>query len=579
MKKWKILPKISSEFRSTYPDVNPVILQLLFNRGLTEKININDFLNESPEFHDPFLFKNMAAAVDLIIDHIKKGNKIVVYGDYDADGVTSSVILLETLNILHGLVDVYLPDRVSEGYGLNMAAIKQISERGFKLIITVDNGIRNKEEISYAQSLGIDVIVTDHHVLPEKKDMPDCLYIDPADSDDNYPWPFLAGVGVAFKLINALLSRAELPEKQKKLISDKCLDLVAVGTVADLVQLLGENRILVREGLKILNQCKREGLNELMKAAKINCGRPLEAWNVGWQIGPRLNAASRLAHANSAFALLTTTDKEEAEQLAKELNERNTLRQKITEEMVAAVEKQIDGDNIPLVIIGVAEDGDFWNEGVVGLVAGRIAEKYYRPTLIIARVEEGEECFKGSGRSIEEFNLVAAVESCAGFLDKYGGHPMACGFSLSGKENLAEFKKKMLELAAKKLGEKELIPTLRIEHELDPADINLELADQINRLSPFGQGNPQPRFVSHGLKIGDIVTMGLDGQHIKIRLSAPEINGRRVQPVWALAFGAAKEYKELKIGDSIDLVYYLEVNEFNGRREAQLKIIDLKISD
>jgi single-stranded-DNA-specific exonuclease len=582
MKKWQLLPQIPAEFSRAYSDINPIVLQLLYNRGLQEKKAIAEFLSGETAFHDPFLFKNMAAAVDLIISHIKKGSRLMVYGDYDADGVTSSVILSETLKILHGQTEVYLPDRVSEGYGLNKMAIDQIAARGFKLIITVDNGIRNQAEVAYAQSLGLEVIITDHHVLPEdEKDLPDCLYIDPADPRDNYPWPYLAGVGVAFKLISALLAKADLSENQKRLIGEKCLDLVAVGTVADLVSLLGENRLLVSRGLQILNQSRRLGLTELIKIAKANHNRPLEAWNIGWQIGPRLNAASRLAHANSAFALLTTVVPEEARRLAEELNERNISRQKITAEITAAVEEQIDPANLPLVIIGVAEVDRTWNEGVIGLVAGRISEKYYRPTLVITRLNEEEDTdknsgqesapkisFKGSGRSVPEFNLIAAVEAAADLLDKYGGHPMACGFSLNNEKNLADFKQRLLKSAAEQLDPADLIPKLKVDLELKPEEITLDLIGQINALAPFGQDNPQPRFVSYGLTIGEIVIMGLNNQHIKFRLSS----------FWALAFGAAAEYKDFRDGDKVDVVYYLEINEFNGRKEVQLKIVDMRLA-
>ena len=601
------MPLAPSDFLEQYPEINPVLLQLLFNRGLKEREAIRIFLENrlDPEktlligakpdlaFYNPFLFRDMAAAVELIIKHIKAGNLIIVYGDYDADGVTASVVLLETLKILHARTEVYLPDRVSEGYGLNKAAINQIVEQGGKLIITVDNGIRNKEEVAYAKSLGLEMIVTDHHVLPEEEvDRPDCLIINPADKTDNYPWPYLAGVGVAFKLISALLHKANLPETQKQLILEKSLDLVAVGTVADMVSLLGENRLLVQSGLKVLNEQKRSGLNELIKIAKINSGRKLEAWNIGWQIGPRLNAASRLSHANSAFALLTTTQADEARDLASELNARNLSRQQITEEITAQVEAQIDHENLPLVIIGVAGDDQFWNEGVIGLVAGRIAEKYYRPTLIITRlIEEAgfdpeakkliptKVAFKGSGRSVEEFNLIAAVEECAAALDKYGGHPMACGFSVKSEANLESFKKQILGIAAECLDASKLKPKIKIEAELDFNSLDFDLLEKISLLAPYGQNNPQPRFLSRRLRIDDIATMGFDNQHIKIRLSQSGAAGRDSSSYWALAFGAAKDYQEFKIGDIIDLVYYLEINDFNGRREIQFKIVDLRLNN
>lgn len=607
MRQWQISPKAPTKFFSEYPEINPVLLQLLFNRDLKNKVDIKSFLdselsadkvlvigeNKEHAFYNPFLFKNMEESVDLIIDHIKKGNPIVVYGDYDADGVTSSVILLETLKILRATAEVYLPDRVSEGYGLNKPAINQIVAQGFKLLITVDNGIRNHAEVAYAKSKGLDVIVTDHHVLPEDpKEGLDCLFIDPADKTEKYPWPYLAGVGVAFKLISALLYKANLPEKQKQLILDKSLDLVAVGTVADMVSLLGENRLLVKSGLKILNTSKRLGLTELIKVSKINSGRPLEAWNIGWQIGPRLNAASRLSHANSAFALLTTTDPTEAAELATELNQRNISRQQITEEIISQVEAQIDKDNLPNLIVGLAGEDQIWNEGVIGLVAGKITEKYYRPTLIITRLIEEAEfdpvakklvpkkvAFKGSGRSVEEFNLIQAIEDSSECLDKYGGHPMACGFSIKTEENLFTFTEAIKKLAEERINKTALIPKLKIEAELEFAMINLDLADDINKLAPYGQNNQQPRFVSYDLRIDDITTMGFDNQHIKIRFSqfnSDSSLAKNAHAFWALAFGGAANYKEYQIGDRVDLVYYLEVNDFNGRREPQLKMIDIK---
>ncbi len=593
MKEWQLYPKITTDFIKQNPEISPVVLQLLFNRDLTKKEEISSFLenkldskktinigvNEEYSFYNPFLFKDMKKAVDLIISHIKKGSKIVIYGDYDVDGVTSSVILFEVLQILKAEAEVYLPDRVEEGYGLNQSAIDQILEQGFGLIITVDNGVRNKSEVAYAKSRGIDVIITDHHVLPEEDELPDCPIIDPANPKDNYPWPYLAGVGVSFKLISALLEKSNLPASQKELILEKSLDLVAVGTIADMVNLLGENRLLVKSGLKILNKNKRLGLNELIKVSKINGSKKLEAWNIGWQLAPRLNAASRLSHANSAFALLSTDNLSEAKNLATELNQRNISRQQITAEIIAQVEEQIDPDNLPALIIGLAGEDQVWNEGVIGLVAGRISEKYYRPTLIITRLIEEAEfdsetnklvpkkmAFKGSGRSVEELNLIKAVENSAKFLNKHGGHPMACGFSIIDEKNLIDFKKDITAFVNKKLTGVDLKPTLKIEAELMINEINLELAKQVSLLSPFGQNNPQPRFVTYDLRIDDILTMGFDNQHIKFRL-----NG-----IWAIAFGAAERYKDFQVGDKINLVYYLEINDFNGRQEVQFKIIDIK---
>ena len=601
-KNWKVSEAPPVEFKQSLPEIEGLLLDILWNRGLHSAEAVRAFLSDSIDpnlsldisgnsslvFYNPFLFRDMQAAVNLVIKHIKEGNKIIVYGDYDADGVTSSAVLSEALKTLHAKTEVYLPDRVSEGYGLNNKALTQLHSNGAKLIITVDNGIRNKEEVEFAQKLGLDVIITDHHVLPEsREDLPKCPIIDPADTSDTYPWPFLAGVGVAFKLVSAILQQSKLETEQKRLIAERSLDLVAVGTIADMVSLLGENRWLVKKGLEILNQNRRLGLREIFKTAKIAIDKPLESWNVGWQLGPRLNAASRLGHANSAFSLIVADKEDEAKELAFELNSRNQERQQITKNIIADVEKQIDAKNLPKIIIGLAQEDQFWNEGVIGLVAGRICEKYHRPTLIITRIVEEAEMdqeneqikatklsFKSSGRSIEGFNLIAAVEECSQHLDKYGGHPMACGFSVASEEKLKNFREAISKVAEAKLTPEMLVPQLQLDAELDFSALNLDLVSAINTLAPFGQHNLQPRFVSKNLVINDIVLMGSEKQHIKLRLSS--VDNPALASFWAIAFGSSAEYKELKIGDKIDLAYYLDINEFNGRREVQLKIIDWK---
>lgn len=592
-KRWQLEPLAPADFLAADFPESALLRQLFFNRGFKDSVAAQSFLtgvlpanqvldiasDKEFLFYNPFLFKDMAVAVALIIKHLKARNKIVVYGDYDADGVTAAAILVETLKILHADVSVYLPDRINEGYGLNLPALEHLAAEGIKLVITVDSGIRNRGEILAAQALGLEVIVTDHHVLPEElADLPPCPIINPANKNDQYPWPFLAGVGVAFKLASALIFKAELPPLQKKLILEKSLDLVAVGTVADMVSLLGENRLLVKSGLNILNQGKRLGLTELIKVSqgRSNYQKPLESWNLGWQLAPRLNAASRLAHANSAFCLLTATEEMEAKRLAAELNNRNQERQQITEMIVAQMEKQIDRENLPALIIGVAPEGEDWNEGVIGLVAGRICERYYRPTLIISRLhdESGATSFKGSGRSIKELNLIAALTAQEKYLAKFGGHPMACGFSIATEADLQEFITSLRAAAAESLAGQELLPLLRIEAELPWEDLNLVLAEKLKQLEPYGQDNPQPKFVSYNVLVSDLIFLGQENQHLKLRLTT----AAKPHYLWGLAFNSALSYPNLAIGDKIDIVYTLEVNEFNSRREAQLKIIDLRPS-
>ncbi|MEA3398455.1 MAG: single-stranded-DNA-specific exonuclease RecJ [Patescibacteria group bacterium] len=565
-REWKIAPNISNA-KDGKKDYNPIILRLLFNRGVIKAGEIKDFLEPDLEhgLFDPFMFKKMPAAVDLIIKHIKERNKIIVYGDYDADGVTATVVMYEVLDSLKANVDIYIPERVSEGYGLNVEAVKKIQKLGVKLIITVDNGIRNQEEIELAKDLGMDAIITDHHLPPEDGSLPDCLIISSQLADSGYPEKNLAGVGVAFKLASALISQAKLEKNQKDLLVKRLFDLVAIGTVADCVSLLGENRLLVKKGLIALNSTKRLGLKKLIEIAQIKKNDNLDSWNIGFQIGPRINAAGRLAHANTAFQLLITKNLTEATHLAKGLNDRNIERQEITVEIMSKVEKEVNGKEE--VIIGVCKKDKAWNEGVVGLVAGKICEKYYRPTLVITK--SGKE-YKGSGRSIPELNIIKVIEKNKDILERYGGHAAACGFSLK-EDKLEEFIDRIKKIIHSQLGHLELKREIMIDSELKLTDINKKLISQIDKLRPFGQGNERPKFVSLRMKIIDIAQVGNTGQHIKLRIKQDNS-----QVFSAIGFGQAEKWQNLRVDDFIDMVYHLDVNEFNGRSDIQFKIIDIK---
>ena len=582
MKKiWQIYPKMPNDFRDAHAEVNPLILQLLYNRGIKEKEDLQWFLLEQANFLDPFLFNDMEKVVELIIHHIKEKNKILIYGDYDADGVTSVALLHDIFTTFKAQVDFYLPDRVSEGYGLNKPALDEIKNDGFSLIITVDNGIRNKEEVAYAKSLGLDIIVTDHHAYPEKKeDLPDCLIINPSDISSGYPFRFLAGVGVAFKVASALIDKSKLEDEYKKLLKERCLDLAVIGTISDMVPLVGENRLIAQEGLIALNKTKRAGLLELIKVSGSN--NELNSFNVGFQLGPRLNAASRIKHANSALNLLISKDVHEAETLAQDLNDKNIERQKITEEVLAAAESQINQDNLPEIIVVKDFSDKSWNEGVVGLVAGKLTEKYYRPVLVIVKTEEkamaddGQEYFlyKGSGRSVEEFNLVEALENSKDFLYKYGGHPMAGGFSALSEENTFAFIDHISKLAKEKLAGTSLVPKIKVDSEINFSEIDDSLVELLEKMSPFGQNNTIPKFASFNVKIIDISKMGFDNQHIKIKFLNHD--ARDMRSFWGISFGGAERYSHLNIGDNVDIVYSIEFNIFNGRKDIQFKIIDIK---
>lgn len=570
-----------NDFRDAHLEVNPLILQLLYNRGIKEKEDLKWFLSDRADFLDPFLFNDMEKVVELIIHHIKEKNKILIYGDYDADGVTSVALLHDIFTTFKAQVDFYLPDRVSEGYGLNKPALDEIKNDGFSLVITVDNGIRNKEEVAYAKSLGLDIIITDHHAYPEKKeDLPDCLIINPADSSSGYPFRFLAGVGVAFKVASALIDKSKLEEEYKQPLKERCLDLAVIGTISDMVPLVGENRLIAQEGLIALNKTKRAGLLELIKVSGSN--NELNSFNVGFQLGPRLNAASRIKHANSALNLLISKDVHEAETLAQDLNDKNIERQKITEEVLAAAESQINQDNLPEIIVVKDFSDKSWNEGVVGLVAGKLTEKYYRPVLVIVKTEEkamaddGQEYFlyKGSGRSVEEFNLVEALEGSKDFLYKYGGHPMAGGFSALSEENTFAFIDHIGKLAKEKLAGTSLVPKIKVDSEINFSEIDDSLVELLEKMSPFGQNNTVPKFASFNVKIIDISKMGFDNQHIKIKFLNHD--ARDMRSFWGISFGGTERYSHLNIGDNVDIVYSIEFNIFNGRKDIQFKIIDIK---
>lgn len=560
-KKWSVLPEPGEDFFRDKSGYNRLILQLLYNRGVREKQDINDFLEaDNRDDHDPFLFQEMERAIEKIVEHIKNGNKIYIYGDYDADGITSSALLFTLLRQMKADVSVYIPDRVKEGYGLNQGALDEIKSQQGKLVITVDTGIRNKGEVEYAHQLGLDVVVTDHHMPPDKEaELPDCPIINPLTPHSGYPFGYLAGVGVAFKVGKALIHRSTLSESQKQMITERLLDLVAIGTITDCVTLLGENRVLVKKGMKVLNHTKRVGLQQLVEVSQIN-NKKLQAWNVGFQLGPRLNASSRMDHADGAFYLLVSEDEQEAKQIAQDLNNKNIARQKDTEVIFEEAGKDQE-QNQDKIIVAVSKEDEEWPEGIIGLVASRLSERYYKPALVITRGEEG---YKGSGRSIDEFNIIQALEHCNDVLEKYGGHPKACGFSIS-EEKLPEFIKKITRFANKELKDVELVPTLRIDAELDLKEVDEDLFNHIEKMAPFGQDNPKPQFLSRGVEIRDIVRMGKKGEHIKFRL----------QDLWAVSFNHQEKWQDLKIGEKVDVVYYIDVNDFNGKREVQLKIVDM----
>jgi single-stranded-DNA-specific exonuclease len=517
--------------------------------------------------HDPFLFKDMAHAVKRILKAVEQKEKIVVYGDYDADGVTSSVIIMETLKALGSAAEIYIPFRETEGYGLNLEAAKKIIKEQIKLVITVDCGISNKKEVELLNRGGVDVVITDHHHEPT--DLPPALAIINAQLEaETYPFKTLAGCGAAFKLVQALLKKHQdykvnqLPPGWEKWL----LDLVAIGTIADLQPLLDENRVLVKYGLIVLQKTKRLGLLKLIETMGNNV-TVLDERTVGWQIAPRLNAAGRLNHASSAYELLITEVPDEAEKLAAEINQTNKDRQQITDKVNMEARNILGEVNDQKILIVAGKE---WPTGVVGLVAGRLTDEYNRPSLVISRYK-GE--IIGSGRSIPEFNIIEAVEKCGEFMARFGGHAQACGFTLKDEESLAQFIKKITKLAKSELNGQELLPQLTIDAEIKLEEVNWNLFEDLEKFMPFGEGNQKPRFLASGLNINEIQTVGSDAKHLRLMVNHQT---SAVRKTIGFCFGSWCD--KLKRGDKIDLIFEVDVNEWNGNRELQLKIVDLRIA-
>jgi len=568
-KKWVLKEPVGLEFKKKYPEIPGVILQLLANRGLTEQTEINQFL--SPEYDqdllDPFLFPDMEKAVQRIYLAVENNEKIAIHGDYDADGITASVLVANVLKQMKADFEVYIPHRDKEGYGLNQKTVKYFAKKKVKLIITVDCAISNTEEVELAKKNGIDVIITDHHDQPLELPQP-LAVIDPKVDQCNYPFKFLAGVGVAFKLAQAIVKKDQqniFPEGFEKWL----LDLVAIGTVADMMPLLAENRILVKYGLIVLNKSKRLGLKLLAENAgllPVSEKDLINSENLGYNLGPRINAAGRMDHANAASFLLLSEDLDEAKKLAGQIEINNQDRQKLTDKIIDKVRQEIKDPEGKYLILA---HGKNWPLGIIGLASGRLKDEYNLPVVIISKTKGR---IVGSGRSIPEFNLIEALQKLDKYFETYGGHPGAAGFSLKNKKDLPEIEKQLLEIAAKELTGKDLRPKLDIEAELDLNELNWELFDQIEKFEPFGAANPKPVFLVKNLKVETIKTVGQDNKHLKLFLKQDNM----VKSFGAIGFGFGHKIEEIKYGNTLDVVCEINLNEFNGNRSLELKINDLK---
>jgi len=565
-KNWKIKElEIKSADLPEYP---ALVLRLLALRGITDPDAVRDFL--SPDYQkllDPFLFQEMQKAVDRINLGIERKEKITIYADYDADAITACAVLYLALKKLGVTPDYYIPDRFSEGYGLNLEAIKQIVEKGAKVIITVDCGTNAVEEANLCKELGVDLIITDHHELTGE--VPQALaLINHKAPGEKYPFQILTGVGVAFKLVQALFLgiknnelRIKVPEGYEKWF----LDLVAIGTVADCQSLTGENRVLVSFGLKVLEKTKWPGLKALLDNAGLKNNK-YDTFTLGFILAPRINAAGRIKHGDVAFQVLISEDVKEAEGLAKELTELNQHRQMLTEQILSEAKGQIELISDKKILMAFGED---WPRGVVGLVAGKLAEEYNRPVLAASITPEGLAI--GSARSVPDFDIVAALNFSKDLLQKYGGHKQAAGFTLH-KDNLKDFYNRLLAYA-ESLNLAIFDPVLKIDAKIESVDLSWETYSFIEQLSPFGIDNPKPRFLGEGLEVLECRPVGASSQHCKLKVKFKD------KVFEAIAFGQGFLNKNLTPGKKIDAVFELTSNEWNGNKELQLKIIDTQIHD
>jgi single-stranded-DNA-specific exonuclease len=583
---WTVLPDPPQSFLEKFPNLPPIVARLLFHRGLRAQSEIDEFINPdySQDVHDPFLFKDMDKAVTRIFKAIENNERIIIHGDYDADGVSAGVILTSLFRALkYENFDVFLPHRETDGYGLNKKNVQLLHEENTKLLISCDCGISNAEEVELANSLGMDVIITDHHSIPKTIPVAYAI-IHPKITDETYPDKNLAGGAVAFKLMQAILNRhAEendnLPNGEKHAAFEKWqLDMTAIASVADMVPLLGESRTLTKYGLIVLNKPKRVGLKKLFLETGImendgNLKKPITADTIGWQIAPRINAAGRMNHANVAYKLLVTENATDAVDLAYELNQNNRERQTITEELLTKATEQVEKNQLDNPVLFALGRG--WLTGIVGLVSGRLKEKYQKPTIVMAE-NNGE--ITGSGRSIPGFSLIDSLQEMPEQFGKFGGHPMACGFTLTSPEHVESFKKLLIEKFKEKTKDIDVAPKLEIDANVDLDDITWDLYDTLEKFEPFGQANPRPKYVSYGAEVVSVDSLGAEGKHIKLMAKHNSTKLRKFVG-WRMGYGAEQNWCEnLHTGDKIDIVYEVGLNEWNGNRELQLTIVDLRIS-
>lgn len=537
--------------------ISELMAKMLLAKDISE-IKVDEYLKpDIAKLHDPYLLEDMDVLVNRILLAKERKEKVAIYGDYDVDGITSITLIYTFLKKLGIDTVYYLPDRIEEGYGLNTEAIKKLKDDGVTLVITVDCGISAVAEVEYARSIGLDICITDHHecsdVLPNA-----CSIVNPKRPGSEYPFNSLAGVGVTFKVLSAIVKRLNLPDNEYL----KYLDIAAVGTIADIVPLVGENRIITSNGLKLLKDTKNEGLKALMKVAKID---KVDSDNVSFGIAPRINASGRMADATVAVKMLLAENEMEAYKYAKVLDSQNTKRQEVEKaiynEAIEIIEKEGLDKKKTMVIAG-----NKWHQGVVGIVASKLTEKYLKPVILLAY--DGETA-KGSGRIPSGISLYDALTKCSDLLTTFGGHELAAGLTLETK-NIESFKNKFEQVIIS-MKEEDFVRVIDIDCEITKKDVSLNIINEIDRLAPFGQKNKKPTFMYKNLKVMSVSTLKED-KHLKFRLSDGDFH------VDTVFFGAGNRRDEVTVGDKIDVAVNISLNEFQGRKTLQFLMIDFKKS-
>ena len=566
-KVWKVKPPSPQASQLAHETGLSILeTQLLINRGISDIGSVRSFLSPRlSNLMNPMILKDMDIAIELIVSAIEKRRNIAIYGDYDADGLTATALLLNFFSNLHIPVSFHIPNRFKEGYGLNPGAIEKMAKSDVALIITVDCGTANRRELGMAIRLGMKVVVTDHHQVPKDFE-PICPVINPHRPDSSFPFKHLSGVGLAFFLavaIRAALRERGFFKKRPEPDLKDYLDLVALGTVADMVPLLDQNRILVRSGIERMKTSRWPGINAIQKISRI-VPSDITPYDLAFKIAPRLNAPGRMGDAEIGVIALTTDKASIANDLAKQLNVMNGKRQTIEKNILEQIEKtsilKEDLENRKTLVLS----GNDWHRGVLGIVASRLINKYYRPTLVLD-IQDG--MAYGSGRSIDGFNLYAALARLGHLFEKFGGHYHAAGFTL--KANNIEVLARELEILAQdELSEHHLIPAIEIDAEMNLTDLSLETINSITSLTPFGEGNPEPLFYARSLEV--IASRVVGENHLKLRVR----QGGNV--VEAIGFGLSERHP---IEDRIDIVFTPEINRWQGDEKIQLRIIDLKVTD